>query len=124
MKKCKDCEVELVAGENWPLSWKKHYNYSCQPCFNARRTAHRSSMVKYVQEYKLNMGCVRCGYNDYAVALQLDHIDPSTKDCSHTSGSAYRSDWSLERLKEEIDKCQVLCANCHAVKTMEVRNVE
>lgn len=59
-------------------------------------------------------GCVECGYNEHFCALDFDHIDPSQKE--FTIGTSYTS-VSLERLYKEIDKCQVLCANCHRIKT-------
>ena len=72
-------------------------------------------MASYRTRMKLkaleHMGgkCQLCGYARCAKALQFHHIDPSQKDfsISHVTRS-----W--ERIKDEIEKCVLVCANCHA----------
>lgn len=55
--------------------------------------------------------CELCGYDRNIAVLEFHHINPDEKefqlDMRHLSNT------SLERLKEEADKCQLLCANCH-----------
>ena len=60
--------------------------------------------------------CVKCGNTDYRV-LDFDHIDPSTKIDSISGLVSRGSAWW--RIEEELAKCQLLCANCHRVKTFE-----
>ena len=55
--------------------------------------------------------CERCGYNKSKRALEFHHLDPSQKDFQISSSTSTRS-WSL--VKSELDKCIMLCANCHA----------
>jgi 5-methylcytosine-specific restriction endonuclease McrA len=81
-------------------------------------------MRKYQREWRAarraaffaDKSCVRCGSTEQ---LELDHIDPSTKDATlkalHTA--AFWS-WSMKRIEAEIAKCQVLCRDCHEKKTM------
>jgi len=69
--------------------------------------------LDYINEIKLRLGCENCGYKEHAVALDFDHIDPTTK----TSNVARFRHSSMERLKNEVAKCRVLCSNCHRVKT-------
>ena len=47
--------------------------------------------------------------------LQFDHIDPSTKEML-VSDAAYRSE---DRFWAEVDKCQLLCQDCHTKKSFE-----
>lgn len=54
--------------------------------------------------------CKQCGYNKCQAALQFHHINPDVK-AFNVSHDHIRS-W--ERLKIELDKCDLLCANCHA----------
>ena len=70
---------------------------------------------KYVDEYKIKRGCVCCGYKKHASALDFDHLDPSAK----SMGVSQMLALSFKRLKNEINKCQVLCANCHRIKTAD-----
>lgn len=77
---------------------------------NNRRAAFK--VREWLANYKLERGCVDCGYKIFACALQLDHNGPKT-----ASISELRS--SKKRILEEIIKgqCVVRCANCHAIKT-------
>ena len=62
--------------------------------------------------YKLQHGCIDCGYKDHAVALQFDHVyGVKVKDVSKFN------DWDLAL--EEVAKCVVRCSNCHAIKTFQ-----
>lgn len=61
-------------------------------------------------------GCSVCGYKEHHVALHFNHIDPSNK---VRNVSACHS---VKAVKEEIRKCEVLCANCHAIKTVEEKH--
>lgn len=61
---------------------------------------------------KLEAGCADCGYAENPVALDFDHIDPSTK--LFQVGRKVSN--SIESLLAEIDKCEVVCANCHRIR--------
>lgn len=52
--------------------------------------------------------CCRCGYNKCIEAFDFHHTDPSKKDFALSSKS-----FSFERLKNEVDKCELVCSNCH-----------
>lgn len=52
--------------------------------------------------------CETCGEDD-TVVLEFDHKDQSEKE--YNISNMY--DFSLEKIKEEIKKCRILCANCH-----------
>ena len=82
------------------------------------RTANdsRKDKVAYLRSVK-EKGCVICGYKICINALVFHHIDPSTK---YKSPNPYKRDFytmtnnSWRRLRAEVDKCIVVCANCHA----------
>jgi hypothetical protein len=54
--------------------------------------------------------CVRCGYDRCADALEFHHRDSSEKDFG-ISHRGYTRSW--DKIREEIEKCELLCANCH-----------
>ncbi len=54
--------------------------------------------------------CVLCGYNKCARALSFHHLDPKKKDFGVSAKGLTRS-W--EAIRKEINKCVLLCANCH-----------
>jgi predicted HNH restriction endonuclease len=60
-------------------------------------------------EYK-GGSCVKCGYKKCIGALEFHHIDPSKKDftLSHLKSSKFD-----DKIKNELDKCILVCANCH-----------
>lgn len=68
-----------------------------------------------INEYKMEKGCINCGYADNPVALDLDHRDPEHK-TGNISNLLRYSSWAV--VLAELEKCQVLCANCHRVKTV------
>lgn len=53
--------------------------------------------------------CQHCGYNKSVKAMQFHHLDPKEKDFAI---SKYSKSW--ETIVTELDKCILLCANCHA----------
>lgn len=66
--------------------------------------------AKLVRRYKLKCGCYICGYNKSEYALDFHHLHETDK--SHNISNMIKKS-SLKRLKAEIRKCVVLCANCH-----------
>jgi len=68
----------------------------------------------------MEKGCMDCGYNEHPAALEFDHHVDSEK--SFNIGEQIGSR-SRERLWEEIAKCDVVCANCHAIRTATRRQL-
>lgn len=92
--------------------------------YNARKlknaTKNRAIRRAFVLEYKSAHPCVDCGESD-PVVLDFDHKDHSLK--KYNVGQLIQGDWSLELLKEEIEKCEIRCANCHRRKTHYERHL-
>ena len=64
-----------------------------------------------VSKIKLERGCVDCGYKAHAAALQFDHVRGVKKylvSRMHTH--------PVDMVLGEIAKCEVRCANCHAIR--------
>jgi 5-methylcytosine-specific restriction endonuclease McrA len=53
--------------------------------------------------------CQICGYNKSINALHFHHLDPNEKDFTISGKSV-----SFEKLKKEVDKCVLVCSNCHS----------
>jgi hypothetical protein len=73
-----------------------------------------------IDQYKMDLGCEVCGYADNPVALDLDHKNPAEK-VKKVSRLICCASW-VDVLKE-LDKCRVLCAICHRIKTQEDRQL-
>ena len=54
--------------------------------------------------------CVICGYNKCSRALCFHHVNPEDKSFGISANGFTRS-W--EKTKNELDKCVLLCSNCH-----------
>lgn len=70
-----------------------------------RRRKNKEALILYK-----GSRCERCGYNKCNGALEFHHLDPKEKDFSISSKGMTKS---LENLKKEVDKCIMVCANCH-----------
>lgn len=101
------------AGE---VNGKKYFRHKCIPCYSKFKGIRKSVIRNKYYEIKKELKCCRCGNNDFRV-LEFDHKDRLQKDFCIGFGMA--RGYSLEKLKKEIEKCQVLCANCHRIKTWE-----
>ncbi len=75
-----------------------------------KAVAKRRRKIKTMAiEYKGGQ-CQICGYNKYQGALDLHHLVASQKDFG-IADKGYTRSW--EKVKMELDKCILVCANCH-----------
>ena len=73
----------------------------------AKKRNYRNNVKQKAVDYKGGC-CQRCGYSKSLRALHFHHKDPSQKDFNITGGTK-----SFEHIKKELDKCELLCSNCH-----------
>lgn len=73
-------------------------------------SARRKKLKELAIEYKGNK-CQLCSYDKCKRALVFHHIDPTKKSFGLSERGMTRS-W--EKIKTELDKCVLACANCHA----------
>ena len=70
--------------------------------------SHRQKMKEKSVQYKGGK-CVKCDYNKCIRALEFHHLDPSEKDFTISRYSVL----SWNKIKVELDKCILICSNCH-----------
>ena len=95
-------------GAAYMRQWREKnpgYSQTASRRFDQNRAA-------FLSRYKLAAGCIDCGYNAHACALDFDHV-VGEKLFAVSSMRTTR----LRNLIAEIDKCVVRCANCHRIKT-------
>lgn len=111
------------------------YRNECKPCLNARKRkryyehdrirktyARRNKQLKSKrqEDWKPKLleifktGCSRCEEKDLR-CLEFHHLDPSKK--KHTVTGLITGKYSDKTIQEEIEKCIVLCSNCHRKET-------
>ena len=61
--------------------------------------------------------CERCGYNKYPDVLEFHHIDSTQKEANWSKMRL----WSWNKVLIELDKCMMVCANCHREIHVELR---
>lgn len=138
----------MATKRNTPVKPHQHgtvvgyaYGCRCRPCTDARaseererirndpayyaRAKQRTKAAKtkrrdYISEIKLYLGCKDCGYRDHPDALEFDHL-PGTVKLFNIGDLKLHS---LKKLHDEMAKCEVICANCHRVRTSSRRNAE
>jgi hypothetical protein len=76
----------------------------------------RARIRAYIKDYLKANPCVDCGEAD-PVILEFDHV----RDKDFNISDATRKGVSINKLRDEIAKCEVRCANCHRKKTYERR---
>lgn len=89
--------------------WREWYHRNKDEV--ARRVeGRRRATRQWLVEYKSHLRCARCPETDPA-CLDFHHRDGNEKEIS--VACALSAGWTINRLIAEIDKCEVLCANCH-----------
>lgn len=77
----------------------------------------KSKLFKHIEDFKRVSICADCGISgkDYPKILDFHHVRGDKK----FNVSEYsRQTSSLIKIKEEISKCDVVCANCHRIRTI------
>lgn len=74
----------------------------------------RTQKVRYTQKLKQNTPCADCGVNYPYWVMDFDHRPTEEKLFNISVGSR---GLSLEKVQLEIDKCDIVCANCHRDRT-------
>jgi hypothetical protein len=110
MPNCRVCDVELVDGDNW-YGKKKKRTYICKTCDVKETRKLRNDKKKRAVEY-LGGKCMKCSGEFPAYVFDFHHRDPSEKEGS--VGKLCSSSW--ENIVKELDKCDLLCANCHRIE--------
>ena len=111
MKQCSSCkEYKQDTEFYWKDKAHTILNSKCKLCSNARMTELRRERYQLVQEYKANKGCKVCGDKRHWV-LDLHHTDSDNKE--YAISNMLRKNMSWDSILKELQKCEVLCANCH-----------
>ena len=84
----------------------------CKKCRCEAVQKRRHKLKQMSVEYKGGK-CKECGFSGHPACYDFHHIDPNEKDFG-ISSKGYTLKW--EKVKTELDKCILLCANCHRLK--------
>lgn len=133
MKTCSSCKQEKNFSEfNKSSKSKDGYQYNCIQCNRKKAKEHYQKNkdryiernkesakrnIRYVCEYLKDKRCLDCG-EDNPLTLQFDHV----RNKKHNICDMLATGYSWESIQEEIDKCEIRCANCHQIKTLREKD--
>lgn len=115
--KCIKCNIDKPIGQFYMVDRK----YSNKPCSYCRSCSREKLQNKQYNDYKRlaveykGSKCICCGYSKCLKALEFHHVDPRKKDFNISQSMSWRkyTSKSEEELKIELDKCVLVCSNCH-----------
>lgn len=135
VKKCVTCNEEKSI-ENFPPNGGGKRSSKCRPCkqeydrqywnknkgkLNPSKSLNRKERTirntKYVLEYLSKNPCSDCGETN-PIVLEFDHV----KDNKTYNVSYLIQQGSISSIKKEIEKCEVVCSNCHSIRTAKQFN--
>jgi hypothetical protein len=133
MKVCGKCRTELPVDrfhqrgrglQTWCKDCRKVYDREYHAATRTVRLRQkglrRAEKVWWYRALKSNTPCADCGGFFHHAAMTWDHL-PGSRKAADISDMVHRR--SRIAIITEIDKCELVCANCHAVRTHERRGV-
>ena len=135
LRRCGGCgELKPIHDFNWRRKAKGQRDNMCRPCRATYKRQHylankqryiaqaaqskrrqRRRRTLYLLRYFEDHPCIDCGETD-PVVLEFDHLRDKSFDI--TQGLDFRN-W--QSILDEIEKCEVVCANCHRRRTCQRR---
>lgn len=109
--KCENCGDEFQVIKDGAGGKNRKICYKCMPfgLTKTERTAHRYNLnLQRNKEYKISLGCSKCGYKKCASALEWHHASDDKKG---DPSNALKRSWIAYLI--ETEKCVLLCSNCH-----------
>jgi hypothetical protein len=113
-KHCEYCGKAMRAADHNASSFSRR-RYCSLRCMNKgsgereKRSSYRANMKRPYVELAGGK-CQRCGYDEFLSGLDFHHVDPKKKDFKPGDIIATND---YVRIYAELDKCCLLCSNCH-----------
>lgn len=119
---CGRCKVErpidmfyVEAEARASIRRGRKHKMPCRQCQREAQQKRRAPRQEYVDKIKAERGCMDCGLHPkYSQVLEFDHRPDEDKKFHISDGMIAGT---MEDLIIEINKCDVVCANCHRVRT-------
>jgi len=102
MQTCVICDKQYIK--------ERKKGYKGDICLSCSSTRRRRLIKQKAVDYKGGK-CERCGYNKSNAGLTFHHLNPEEKEFGIAADGKHRK-WEI--VKKEVDKCSLLCLNCHA----------
>lgn len=103
---------------NYQRSWHQRNKERRLAKIYEQKAVRKAAIRDYIQNIKNQLCCVDCGQR-HPATLHFHHRN--SEDKAFNIGEAVDKGFSLDRIKKEIEKCIVLCANCHFIRHYNMR---
>ena len=116
--RCSTCQRDLpvddFAMDRKPSCRKRGFRrYTCRECQSEYNADRHNRNLQLVREAK-DVPCMDCGKRWHFCAMDFDHV--RGKKLFEINDASCRA---LQKVKDEIAKCNVVCANCHRIRTYQ-----
>ena len=108
---CPSCKISKPISEFYSRRKRIGNSSYCKICTNNATKSRQRELKKEAVAY-LGGKCLDCGCSGHPAIFDFHHLDSSLKE--FTIGHSKLL--SLEKIKYELDKCILLCANCHRIR--------
>lgn len=98
---------------NYHMEWYERNREKRVAQVAARRKRKQAEARVFTINYLVIHPCIDCGETDIVV-LEFDHVRGVKK---KGLAAMVSEGYALKSIQEEIDKCEVVCANCHRRRT-------
>jgi len=131
-KKCSKCKQEKDTSKFNHKGDK--LTYHCKSCQNKYTRNHyknnkadyieravkvKAKLRKHIQDIKSNIPCKDCGKIYPPYIMQFDHIPGKGDKIADVANMVMYS--NVDKINKEIEKCEIVCANCHMERTHQRR---
>lgn len=106
---CPGCKTNKPRSEFYKRRGIKGRSVYCKPC-TTKQVVERQRAFKVQCVDYMGGECSKCGYSRHPSALEFHHLDPTQKDFTI---ARVRLNKLNAEIKKELDKCVILCSNCH-----------
>ena len=125
-KQCNICnEIKPLSefySNGYSTTGKVKYKPACRTCENHKRiSGFYSYIIEYLSITNREYKCTRCGYTNIFGSLDFHHKNPTEKEFALSNADKTMSfDRFMQEVAPEIDKCEILCPNCHRLEHLTV----
>lgn len=105
---CSGCQIKLNDNNSYYRKTKDIYHSQCKNCHSNYTLNKRLKFKEFCVNYK-GGSCTRCGYDKVITALEFHHLNPNEKEIEPSKMMNKKKEF----IKNELDKCILICSNCH-----------
>lgn len=92
-------------------AYERQWRQNNRPLLRANAKKARDKVSEYIRKLKTSSPCTDCGVSYPYYVMDFDHLGDKKFSIAH------RGNKGINRLNTEIAKCELVCANCHRVRT-------